>query len=93
MAEKHYNFEHEGEMFDIEANTKKQAEQWANEWFNSKCLEEDLQNGEVREDRGEIVEFVYNKNDEAIEKERTIHELFYEETRSDFAEHNTLRGL
>jgi len=93
MAEKLYNFEHDGEMMDIEANTKQQAEVWADEWWKDRCQEEGLRNGDFRDSQGEIIKLVYDKNNEAIEKERTTHELLYVEYQGDFAEHNTLWGL
>ena len=82
----YYNFEYDGDIKELQADSPEAAEKWANEWFAERCE----QCGERKaKDEGYIVEVSLDNNDEPWERGRDKIALEYEYYHGDFAEHNT----
>lgn len=88
-----YDFEHDGERMVLEFTDEKKVCEWADEWFAARFDDEEMRNGETREDEGYIIKYSTDDDGEETIIERKKHELYYEYYHGDFAEHNTHYGL
>jgi len=84
-----YTYEYQGKRFDLECVSKKDLEEWVDNWWAEQCQHESLRNGETRNDECEIITFRFNEDGEAIDHKREKYALSYEHYHGDFAEHNT----
>lgn len=89
MPDIFWTFEYEGERMDLECATRAELEAWLDDWFAAKFDDEDMRNGETREDEGEIIQYSLDDDGNVKDLLREKHGLFYERERSDFEEHST----
>ena len=84
-----WTFEYDGELMDLEFTDRAKLEAWLDEWWAEKHADEDMRNGETREDEGFIVQFCFDDDGERKEISRERYCLCYEYYHGDFKEHNT----
>jgi hypothetical protein len=87
----YYTFERDGEIFDAEFNTSKEAQAWADDAFEQQCCDEgDFRNGDTASEEIEIIQFYYDDEGERIITHREESTVDFECYHGDFEEHNTL---
>lgn len=85
-----YDFEDEdGNRYDLESETLEKALDWAVDWWDGKCSEEDHALGEEVETEGFIIGYMYNDEGERRDYTRKRVTLRYVEEASDWEEHGT----
>ena len=89
MAESHWTFERDGEIFDADFESMKAAMQWADDAFAEQCQEDSPANGESFEEDIFLIEFTYDDDGERAEIQRIPAVVSYEHYHGDMAEHGT----
>ena len=96
----YWTFEYDGEIFDLEMESEAALFEYIDNWWAEKHSDEEMKNGETREDTGFVVQFTRPETPEEIELHgdmielsRAEYPLSYEYYHGDFAEHNTHWGL
>jgi hypothetical protein len=88
MTQTLFDFEFDGERYDLECTTKAEAEKWADEWYAERFDDEPMRNGETREDDGIIIEYTYDdETGESVNETRHDFPLEYEYYHGDLKEH------
>ena len=82
-----YNAEYDGELFELEHDNPKKANEYMQEWWADRQSDNGLRNGEIAEDEYFILAFVYDEEGEAQELNRIKDFLSYEEYHGDLKEH------
>jgi hypothetical protein len=85
--EKYWTYERDGEISDIEALTKDDAQECAEDIFAEEC--EVYENGYQAEMDITLIEFMYDDEGERVILQRIPSGVSYEEYHGDFKEHNT----
>lgn len=89
MPDIFWTFEYEGERMDLECFARGELEEHLDEWFAAKFDDEDMRNGETREDEGYIIQYSVDDDGIVTDLLREKHGLFFEKYHGDYAEHNT----
>lgn len=84
-----YTFEHDHIVYDLEKETAVLAANYATEWWQSKCEDLPMKNGDTREDSCFIVKFSVDDEGNKHEVSRFEHALYFEKYHGDLAEHGT----
>ena len=85
----YWTFERDGEIFDADFNSMKEALSWADDAFAEQCQEEGPANGEEFEEDIVLIEYTYDDDGERVEKRRVPGVVSYEHYHGDLAEHGT----
>lgn len=84
-----YTLEHDGELFDLECTKPEEVATWADDWWAEKHQDEEMRNGETREDDSYIVKYSVDDDGETTELSREGYGLYYEYYHGDLKEHGT----
>lgn len=86
----YWTFERDGEIFDAEFNSQKEAQEWADDGFNQECEDEGgWSNGDTASADIVLIEFEYDDDGERVEKQRVESTVEFEYYHGDLAEHGT----
>lgn len=86
----YWTFERDGEIFDAEFDSEKEAQYWADEAFTEECEDEGgWDNGDTASADIELIEFTYDDDGEMVIKQRVSSSVDFEYYHGDLAEHGT----
>lgn len=89
MSDIYWTFEYEGELQDVECETKDKLETYLDGWFASKFEDAVMRNGEIHEEECWLVQMGFDVFGGPEEISREPHTLHYEHYHGDLAEHGT----
>lgn len=87
-----WTFERYGNIYDAEYKSKSEAQKAADELYAEEC-EEQSEVGEIWEDDIFLICFSYGEDGEMIIDQREESVVYYENEKSEMAEHGTWHGL